>query len=103
MLCGSRSGLGVESVISTREFSSARALAVHAQTLARGATGMGASIPGNCDGDNDVDLDDYADFEACLAGPDAGLGTGCECFDFDGDEDNDLKDFARFQVNFTGN
>ncbi len=60
-------------------------------------------LPGDCDGDGDVDLDDFASFEACLLGPDGGLGTGCECFDFDGDGDNDLLDFAQFQVNFTGN
>ncbi len=61
------------------------------------------TIPGDCDGDGDVDLDDFADFNACLVGPDGGLGTGCECFDFDDDGDNDLIDFAAFQVNFTGN
>ena len=33
----------------------------------------------NCNGDGDVDLDDYIDLESCLLGPDGGLGTGCEC------------------------
>ncbi len=61
-----------------------------------------APIPGNCDGDDDVDLGDYVDFEACLHGPGGGLGDGCECFDFDTDGDVDLEDFATFQVNFAG-
>ena len=50
-----------------------------------------------------LELDDYADLEACLAGPGGGLGPGCECFDFDSDNDNDLNDVATFQENFTGN
>ena len=63
---------------------------------------VGVSVPGDCDGDGDVDLDDFASLDACLLGPGAGLGSGCECFDSDGDGDNDLLDFAAFQVNFTG-
>jgi hypothetical protein len=51
-------------------------------------------IFGDCDADGDVDLEDYGDFESCLAGPDGGIGAGCECFDFDTDGDNDLLDFA---------
>ncbi|MCP4246445.1 MAG: hypothetical protein GY778_05290 [bacterium] len=49
-----------------------------------------------------MDLDDYASIYACLAGPDGGLGSGCECFDFNSDGDNDLRDFAAFQLDFTG-
>lgn len=60
------------------------------------------TIPGNCDGDDDVDLDDYADFEACLDGPGRELDTGCECFDFDNDDDVDQYDTAAFQEAFTG-
>ena len=59
-------------------------------------------VPGDGDCDGDVDLDDYADFEACLAGPGGGLGADCGCFDFDDSGDVDLKDFAAFQVAFTG-
>ncbi len=57
---------------------------------------------GDTNADGSVDLTDYVDFEACLLGPDGGLGTGCECFDFDSDNDADLLDVATFQVNFTG-
>ena len=58
--------------------------------------------PGDCDGDGDVDLHDFVDFEACLAGPGGGLGTGCDCFDLDDNGDVDLGDFAEFQSVFTG-
>ena len=59
-------------------------------------------LPGDCNGDGGVDLDDHASLEACLAGPDNGLGPGCGCFDFDSDGDTDLVDFAEFQVLFPG-
>lgn len=55
-------------------------------------------VPGDCDGDGDVDLEDYFDFEGCLSGPMGGTGTGCECFDFDGNGNVDLLDFAEFQT-----
>ena len=63
---------------------------------------QGTTIPGDCNGDGEVDLDDYTGFEACLLGPDGGLGTGCECFDFDDDGDVDAVDFLTFQLSFTG-
>ena len=53
--------------------------------------------------DGSVGLGEYANFAGCLLGPGGALGVGCECFDFDIDGDNDLRDFAEFQVNFTGN
>ena len=59
-------------------------------------------MPGDCDQDGDVDLGDFADFEACLEGPGGGLGPGCGCFDFDTSGDVDLSDFAGFQEAFTG-
>lgn len=52
--------------------------------------------------DGDVDLTDHADFAACVDGPDGGLGTGYESFDFDDVGDNDLLDLAAFQEDFTG-
>lgn len=62
----------------------------------------GVPLSGDCDGDGDVDLDDYDGLGACLGGPEGGVGAGCECFDFDMDGDNDLRDFAHFQVSFSG-
>lgn len=59
-------------------------------------------MPGDCDGDFDVDIDDFADFVACFLGPEQPPGTGCECFDLDPDTDVDLADFAVFQRAFTG-
>ncbi len=61
-------------------------------------------VPGDSDGDGDVDLDDFADFVDCLEGPEViPAGAGClEYFDFDGDDDVDLGDFAALQGTFTG-
>ena len=36
-----------------------------------------------CNADAILDLVDFSDLNAFLLGPDGGLGTGCECFDFD--------------------
>jgi len=55
----------------------------------------------NCD--HDVDLTDFANWEACMTGPDNGLyNPGCGVFDFEYDGDVDLPDFAGFQAGFTG-
>ena len=59
--------------------------------------------PGDCAHDGDVDIDDHADFEGCLAGPAGGVPPDCECFDLDGDGRVDLDDFRTFQMTFTGN
>jgi alpha-tubulin suppressor-like RCC1 family protein len=55
---------------------------------------------GDSDGDGGVDLDDHADFVACLIGPQGGVQPGCAVFDIDGDADVDLMDFAVFQKVF---
>ncbi|MCK4660706.1 MAG: right-handed parallel beta-helix repeat-containing protein [Phycisphaerae bacterium] len=63
---------------------------------------------GDLDGDGDVDLDDYAGFVLCLAGPEVSApGGGCtqeqfDMADVDGDGDVDLFDLAVFQEYFTG-
>lgn len=61
------------------------------------------SVPGDLDGDGDVDLDDHAGFYACMTGPDRGpVGPACDAADFDGDGDCDLIDLDSFQLAFTG-
>ena len=75
------------------------------------------SIPDECenlaggdfDVDGDVDLDDFAKFLDCFAGPNAlpdpvspdCLDTCLNAFDFDDDTDVDMKDFALFQAVFS--
>ena len=63
--------------------------------------------PGDIDGDNDVDRDDFALFAGCMGGP--GVTTpppGCDPADFDradlegNDGDVDLKDVKWFQAAF---
>jgi hypothetical protein len=50
-----------------------------------------------------VDLDDFAEFEACLVGPSGGLPQpDCNFFDLNASGDVDLDDFAEFQEAFTG-
>lgn len=62
-----------------------------------------SSLPGDWDGDGDVDLQDFERFSGCITGPGGGpLGPGCNAFDFDGDLDVDLADFAHFLSAFTG-
>jgi hypothetical protein len=61
-----------------------------------------AALPGDWDGDGDIDLTDYAQFVQCLTGPDAGvLAPGCNTFDLDADLDVDLHDAAGFAGGFS--
>jgi len=65
---------------------------------------------GDFDVDSDVDLDDFAAFVDCMAGPDTPpdpTASACvqacqDAFDWDDDNDVDLADFAEFQALFTG-
>lgn len=57
---------------------------------------------GDFDGDGDVDLVDFGEFQLCFTGGTGTLAQGCECADFDGDNDADLVDFGAFQLAFTG-
>ena len=60
-------------------------------------------LRGDVDGDDDLDLLDFADFEVCLHGPDeSAFHRSCLLHDFDEDADVDLEDFASFQAAFTG-
>jgi hypothetical protein len=65
----------------------------------------GAPLPGDFDGDGDVDLADFAAFAQCFGGanlPPAGSCPPGVDADFDDDGDVDLADFATFAQNFTG-
>ncbi len=61
-------------------------------------TCAGGWASGDADGNGIVNVDDYAEYNACLQGPNFGTGDGCECFDFDIDGDIDLRDYAEFQM-----
>ena len=61
-------------------------------------------VPGDCDNDGDVDLDDFAGFQGCFTG--AGrIQRNAACrttFDLDDDLDVDIFDFSVFVRAFTG-
>jgi hypothetical protein len=60
-------------------------------------------IPGDFDGDGDVDLVDFGIFQICFTGPGGSKPfSECSVFDCEGDQDVDLVDFACFQKGFTG-
>ncbi len=60
------------------------------------------SGPADLDTDCDVDLDDFAEFSACMIGPDLPVPSGCEEADITGDGQVDLLDFAEFAALYTG-
>jgi hypothetical protein len=68
----------------------------------------GACLPGDIDVDADVDLDDYAQWSDCLAGPGEAAAQGAcppgraTIADLDDDGDIDLADFAALQGAFVG-
>ncbi|MCB9850004.1 MAG: hypothetical protein H6817_04795 [Phycisphaerales bacterium] len=51
-------------------------------------------IAGDFDNDGDVDGHDFAMWEECLAGPEVIVDSACDRMDFDADADVDLADFA---------
>ncbi len=57
---------------------------------------------GDYNGDDRVAQDDFNQLVYCLSGPDVAVGGGCSIFKFDADADVDLRDFAEFQLLFTG-
>ncbi len=63
---------------------------------------LAADVPGDCDHDGDVDLDDYSLFPDCLDGPGVTGSIQCECFDLNHDGAVDLADFAVFRLALTG-
>ena len=59
-------------------------------------------IPGDLDGDGDVDVDDHAILYGCMTGPDEEASGECIAADLDLDLDVDLADFAALTLGFTG-
>lgn len=58
---------------------------------------------GDFDGDDDVDVNDFARFQVCFNGPGyPPADPGCEPADLDADGDVDVGDFALFQACFNG-
>jgi hypothetical protein len=52
--------------------------------------------------DQTIDLDDFANWDACMTGPDGGpYAPECATFDCDADSDIDMKDFAEFGIIFS--
>jgi hypothetical protein len=52
---------------------------------------------GDLDHDNDVDQEDFGQFQLCYSGGGIGHQTGCEEADLDPDGDVDIDDFNEFQ------
>jgi outer membrane protein assembly factor BamB len=61
---------------------------------------IAAPLPGDCDGDGQVNLDDWALLAGCLEGPGVPYASGCDCGDADDDGDTDLGDWAEIQPTF---
>lgn len=58
--------------------------------------------PADFDGDTDVDIKDFAFFQACLGGPDAPVAADCLPEDIDADGDVDQTDYGLFQRCYSG-
>lgn len=55
------------------------------------------TVPGDCDGDGDVDVNDFVEcFEPCLSGLGVIVAEDCGIADLDGDGDVDLRDYSQF-------
>lgn len=69
-----------------------------------GAPATAGLVPGDFDGDCDVDVDDFGHFRECVLGPAVPqTEPGCADVRLDQDEDVDLDDFGVFQRCYSGN
>ena len=67
-------------------------------TLARQVQVVPRPIPGDFDGDRDVDQEDFGHLQRCLSGDGILARPGCEEADLDSDSDVDANDFGLFQT-----
>ncbi len=108
---GSSVAVSGDTVLAGASGEASDATGVNGNQANNGAVDSGAAyvftgftaLPGDCDGDGDVDLANYAAFPACTTGPAAGPpAPPCGCFDINLDDAVDLLDFAEIQNAFTG-
>jgi hypothetical protein len=66
------------------------------------ASGCSTAVPGDFDGDGDVDFDDFGNFQLCHTGSNQAPDVGCEIADLDRDNDVDQLDFGAFQRCYRG-
>ena len=59
-------------------------------------------VPGDTDGDGDVDQEDFGRFQVCLSGQDVAVTGSCVDVDLDNDSDVDGIDFGKFMNCMTG-
>ena len=58
------------------------------------------AVPGDYDGDGDVDDEDFAAFADCMSGPGVIVDGDCQLLDLNADRDVDLSEFAVIQCGF---
>ena len=72
------------------------------EMMASTTIALSPPMPGDLDGDDDVDATDFGLFVDCWSGPEIPYDAGCDGADLEGEGDVDLADFAEFQPAFTG-
>lgn len=93
---GSRMNVGQTAIGSM----SGGSVVLHAGIIPRIIGAVLAPVFGDFSGDRTVDLDDYAQMNACLKGPGIDAGAVCALGDSNNDSDVDLRDVAAFNNSF---